>query len=123
VTIPFLDRRWNPARKRAWESLDQLNSLFYKIIGGKRQSVQQAIAQNTVDEKNLDLLSLMILASEEEEIPLNDQELRVMIVITTNDTSIDNTLFRTILVASSLRVMTQHPLPLPLYYTFCLNIQ
>ncbi|KAI8057890.1 cytochrome P450 [Syncephalis plumigaleata] len=76
ATMPFLDRRWNPIRKRAWESLDQLNSLFYKLIGEKRQSVQQAIAQNTVDEKSMDLLSLMILASEKEENPLTDRELR-----------------------------------------------
>ncbi|KAI9598174.1 cytochrome P450 [Syncephalis fuscata] len=76
TTMPALDRPWNPIRKRCWESFNQLNQLFFKLIAEKRAVIQQSMAEDDIDKKTMDLLSLMILASEQEDDPLTDQELR-----------------------------------------------
>ncbi|KAJ9085992.1 hypothetical protein DSO57_1008780 [Entomophthora muscae] len=71
-----LDRRSNPFRRPLFNTLDELEGHFNKILNAKRKLLQFGDREAIANDPKTDLLTMMLIACEDEENDFNEKDIR-----------------------------------------------
>ncbi|KAI0240782.1 hypothetical protein L0F63_007283, partial [Massospora cicadina] len=76
IIFSILDRRSNPFRNPLFKTLDRLEGLFNEILEEKRLAIKSGDKEAIINDPKTDLLTMMLLACEDEDTDFNEKDVR-----------------------------------------------